>query len=117
MQRRWAVAFAFGLVHGFGFAFGLKESLQFAGDHLATALLAFNVGVEAGQVAVLLVLVPVLDFLFRRVPERLGGIVASALVGHTAWHWMGERWEVLAKFPLPQWEAAGVASVLPWVIG
>ena len=52
-QRRWIVAFAFGLVHGFGFAFALRESLQFAGSHLATALLAFNVGVELGQLAVL----------------------------------------------------------------
>jgi HupE / UreJ protein. len=55
-QRRWVIAFAFGLVHGFGFAFALRESLQFAGAHLATALVAFNVGVELGQVAVLLVL-------------------------------------------------------------
>ncbi len=52
-RRRWIAAFVFGLVHGFGFAFALRESLQFAGSHLATALLSFNVGVELGQLAVL----------------------------------------------------------------
>ena len=115
--RRWIAAFAFGLVHGFGFAFALRDSLQFAGDHLATALAAFNVGVEIGQVAAICVLVPLLDFTFRRVPERLGVIVLSALVGHTAWHWMMERWEVLSKFPLPSMDAAAAASLLRWAMG
>jgi len=35
-------------VHGFGFSFALRESLQFAGSHLLTSLLSFNVGVELG---------------------------------------------------------------------
>ena len=54
LQRRWVVTFAFGLVHGFGFSFLLRERLQFAGDHLVASLLAFNVGVEIGQLLVLL---------------------------------------------------------------
>ena len=49
LQRRWMMAFGFGLVHGFGFSFALRESLQFAGSHLLTSLLSFNVGVELGQ--------------------------------------------------------------------
>ena len=53
VQRRWIIAFAFGLVHGFGFSFALRETLQFAGSHLVTSLLAFNVGVELGQLLVL----------------------------------------------------------------
>ena len=48
LHQRWLMAFAFGLVHGFGFAFALRESLQFAGSHVVSALLAFNVGVELG---------------------------------------------------------------------
>ncbi|HET7400234.1 MAG TPA: HupE/UreJ family protein, partial [Usitatibacter sp.] len=115
-QRRWVVAFAFGLVHGFGFAFALRESLQFAGSHLVTALVAFNVGVEIGQVAVLVVLVPVLDFAFRRVDERLGVIVLSALIAHTAWHWMVERFADLRKFSLPPMDAATIASAMRWGI-
>ena len=58
LQRRWMMTFAFGLVHGFGFSFLLRERLQFAGEHLVTSLLAFNVGVEIGQLAVLLVTIP-----------------------------------------------------------
>ena len=92
VSRRWLVAFAFGLVHGFGFSFALQETLQFAGAHLATSLLAFNAGVEIGQILVLLVLLPVLHLLFTRVvAERMGTIVLSALVAHVGWHWMADR--------------------------
>ena len=90
------VAFGFGLVHGFGFSFALRETLQFAGAHLLTSLLSFNIGVELGQLLVLLALVPALDLLFRYVvAERIGTIILSALVAHTGWHWMTERWERL----------------------
>ena len=86
------IAFGFGLVHGFGFSFALRETLQFAGSHLLTSLLSFNVGVELGQLLVLVLLVPALDLLFRYVvAERMGTIILSALVAHTAWHWMIER--------------------------
>ncbi len=96
---RWAMAFGFGLVHGFGFSFALRETLQFAGAHLAVSLLSFNVGVELGQLLVLLVLVPILGGLFRYVvAERMGTIILSALVAHTGWHWMFERVELLKKF-------------------
>lgn len=115
-HRRWLAAFAFGLVHGFGFAFALRESLQFAGGHLLTALVAFNAGVELGQVAVLLVLVPALALAFRFVPERAGILVLSALVAHTGWHWMTERWADLAKFPLPALDAAALASLARWLM-
>lgn len=71
-ERRWIVAFVFGLVHGFGFSAALGDTLQFAGAHLVTSLLAFNVGVELAQLGVLLVMIPVLDRLFTRLPERLG---------------------------------------------
>ncbi len=114
--RRWMVAFAFGLVHGFGFAFALRESLQFAGSHLLTSLFAFNAGVELGQVAVLVVLVPALNLFFRFVPERLGVILLSALVAHTGWHWMTERFAQLRKFPLPPMDAAALASLMRWLM-
>ncbi|MGZ5099232.1 MAG: HupE/UreJ family protein [Usitatibacter sp.] len=114
--RRWMLAFAFGLVHGFGFAFALRESLQFAGSHLATALFAFNAGVELGQIAVLLVLVPLLSFAFRYIPERVGTIILSALVAHTAWHWLTERFADLRKFPFPTLDAASWASLLRWAM-
>ena len=117
IARRWIIAFVFGLVHGFAFSFALRESFQFAGDHLITALLGFNLGVEIGQLAVLLVLIPVLDLLFRYVlPERLGIIILSAIVAHTAWHWMLERGDDLAKFPFPKIDAALLASAMRGMI-
>ena len=98
LGRRWAWAFGFGLVHGFGFSFQLSESLQFAGSHLFTSLLGFNIGVELGQLVVLVVMVPGLALLFSKVMKpRIGAIVVSALVAHTSWHWMGERWGVLKR--------------------
>src|SRR5215471_10876500 len=53
LQRRWLLTGLFGLVHGFGFSFALKQELQFAGSHLMSSLLAFNVGIEIGQILVL----------------------------------------------------------------
>jgi len=117
-RRRWMIAFGFGLVHGFGFSFALQQTLQFAGSHLLTSLLSFNVGVELGQLLVLGLLVPALDLLFRRVPERTGTIVLSALVAHTGWHWMVERWDRLRqfRFPWPALDAALLASATRWLM-
>ena len=112
-RRRWVLAFAFGLVHGFGFSFALAETLQFAGSHLVSSLLAFNVGVELGQILVLLLLVPALQLLLRVVPsERMATVVLSAFVAHTAWHWMTERWEQLRQFPLPAVDAGLLSTWL-----
>ncbi|HTE15118.1 MAG TPA: HupE/UreJ family protein [Burkholderiales bacterium] len=117
IQRRWIITFAFGLVHGFGFSFALRESLQFAGDHLMTSLLAFNLGVEIGQLTVLIILLPILAFLFKHAwVERIGIIILSALVAHTGWHWMLERGEQLLKFPFPNIDAAFVASLMRGLI-
>ena len=117
VRRRWVCTFIFGLVHGFGFSFALRESLQFAGSHLVTSLLSFNVGVELGQLLVLIVLVPLLGALFRYlIPERVGTIILSVLVGHTAWHWMLERGQQLGKFPFPALDAATLASAMRWLM-
>ena len=108
-QARWAMAFGFGLVHGFGFSFALRESLQFAGSHLLASLLSFNVGVELGQLAVLVVMAPALNLMFRFiVAERIGTIILSALVAHSAWHWTGDRWGRLRQFA---WPALDLASI------
>ncbi len=115
LDRRWIFAFGFGLVHGFGFSFALRESLQFAGSHLVTSLFGFNIGVELGQLFVLALAVPALNFLFRRVvPERMGTIILSAIVAHTAWHWMLDRGAVLRQysFQWPAMDAAFAASVM-----
>jgi hypothetical protein len=112
LERRWVVAFGFGLVHGFGFSFALRESLQFAGAHLATSLLAFNVGVEIGQLLVLAIAIPALALLFKHVvAERMGTIILSALVAHTAWHWMLDRAAVLERYEF-QWPAIDTSFII-----
>ena len=119
LQRRWMMAFGFGLVHGFGFSFALRESLQFAGAHLLTSLLSFNVGVELGQLLELIVLIPVLQLFFRyAVAERMGTIILSALVAHTGWHWMLDRARVLGQFRFewPVLTAALLATAFRWLI-
>ena len=109
LQRRCMVAFGFGLVHGFGFSFLLRDSMQFAGKHLLSALVTFNVGVEIGQIAVLVVSIPILHWLLTRVvPERMGVIVLSALIAHTSWHWMTARGSDLREYQF-QWPALNAA--------
>src|SRR5260370_21038583 len=71
LKRRWLITFGFGLVHGFGFSFALRQTLQFAGSHLLTSLLSFNVGVELGQLLVLVVLIPALGLLVRYIVSQL----------------------------------------------
>jgi len=116
-QRRWLITFLFGLVHGFGFSFGLQHTMQFAGSHLLMSLLSFNLGVELGQLLVLVVMVPALAVLFRFVvAERMGTIILSAIVAHTAWHWMADRFDVLRMFPWPTITAADAASAIRWLM-
>ncbi|HUH14180.1 MAG TPA: HupE/UreJ family protein [Longimicrobiales bacterium] len=119
LERRWAMAFGFGLVHGFGFSFLLTDSLQLAGGHLLAALLAFNVGVELGQILVLAVAVPLLALLCTRVvPDRMGTILISALVAHSGWHWMTERGGALLQYDvrLPALDLFLAASLLRWAV-
>jgi hypothetical protein len=119
VKRRWMIAFGFGLVHGFGFSFALRQTLQLAGSHMLTSLLSFNIGVELGQLLVLALLIPALELLFRyAVAERTGTIILSALVAHTAWHWMMDRWAVLSKYhiDMPVFDAALWASLLRWLM-
>src|SRR2546425_4343947 len=117
--RRWMITFGFGLVHGFGFSFALRQTLQFAGSHLLTSLLSFNVGVELGQLLVLLLLIPALELLFRfGVAERIGTIILSTIIAHTAWHWMTERADKLRQyhFQWPELTAAFMLTVIRWLI-
>jgi hypothetical protein len=76
---RWAVGFAFGLVHGFGFAGALLE-LDLPPAALAGALLSFNLGVEAGQAAVIAAILPALLWLRGVAWERRAVTALSAVV-------------------------------------
>jgi hypothetical protein len=117
LRRRWIIAGVFGLVHGFGFSSALKDQLQFAGSHLLVSLSSFNIGIEIGQFAVLCAFVPALAFLFRgAMSGRMGIIVLSALIAHTAWHWMLDRAEVLWQTPWPQPTGSGLMILGRWIL-
>lgn len=87
----WMLAFAFGLVHGLGFA-GVLQGLGLPGDALAVALLAFNLGVELGQLAVVVAVMPPLLAAARTTHYRSAilpaGSIAAAVVGGV---WLLER--------------------------
>lgn len=92
-KHRWAVTFVFGLIHGFGFASVLRQlGLGSSTQGIALPLFSFNLGVEVGQIALALVVMPVIwklrkndAFLRRGIP------VLSAVVAGTGLFWLLER--------------------------
>lgn len=92
---RAIVAFAFGLIHGFGFA-GILMEIELPTHRLAPALLGFNVGVELGQLAVVAVLWPLLRALARvgdgRWYTRLAETGSAAILG------LGLYWVVIRNW-------------------
>ena len=118
LERRVLIKGLFGLVHGFGFSYGLQENFQFAGTHLLVSLFAFNVGIELGQIAVLVVMLPALALVRRYVlPGHVGMIILSAIVADTGWHWMIDRAGALLKVPWPRPTATGLAILAVWIAG
>ena len=77
--HRWVVSLAFGLVHGFGFAGALVE-INLSGWPLARALIGFNVGVELGQAAAVVLLVPIFAWLARTSQARRNANILSMLL-------------------------------------
>ncbi len=73
-------------------------------------------GVELGQILMLIVFIPILNFLLKVIPERIGIIIISVFVGHAAWHWMIERGERLSRFPFPTFDPAALASLTRWLM-
>jgi HupE / UreJ protein len=90
-EGRWLIAFGFGLIHGFGFANVLTD-LGLPKVSLLVALVAFNLGVEAGQLAIVSVFLPLAYVLrgtyFYRRAVLLGGSLAVAAI---ATLWLVER--------------------------
>jgi hydrogenase/urease accessory protein HupE len=88
----WVVAFGFGLLHGFGFAGALKE-IGLPESDVPTALLTFNLGVEAGQIVIVGVTIGALAVLQRRFAAWQAPIIkiATYAIGITASFWFIER--------------------------
>jgi hydrogenase/urease accessory protein HupE len=89
-RLRWLVSFVFGLVHGFGFS-GALGPLQLPPGRLAWALLTFNLGVETGQAAVIMALLPFLVWLKHRQWEPRIVRVASMALAAAGVVWLIER--------------------------
>ncbi|MEO8144127.1 MAG: HupE/UreJ family protein [Betaproteobacteria bacterium] len=90
-ERRWAVAFAFGLIHGFGFASVLAD-LGLPQGALLLALVGFNLGVECGQLAIVAAFLPLAYALRKGAFYRKGVFVAgSAAIALVAAVWLIER--------------------------
>jgi hypothetical protein len=98
--RRWAAAFLFGLVHGFGFASVLAD-LGLQPGALAASLVGFNLGVEIGQLAIVAAFLPLAylmrSTLFYRRVVLVGGSGAIMLVAAL---WLGERLFDLKLLPV-----------------
>jgi hypothetical protein len=91
-RRPWAMAFSFGLLHGLGFAGALREAGLPQND-VPLALLAFNVGIEAGQVAFVLVILAATAAarpLLRSLPSSLRRAPVYAM-GAASFYWILER--------------------------
>lgn len=90
-QARWQVAFGLGLLHGFGFANVLGD-LGMSGGRLAVTLLGFNVGVELGQAAIVLGILPLAWALRQtRVARRLVLLAGSVVIAAIAFAWAIDR--------------------------
>ncbi len=117
-RRRWMVAFGFGLIHGFAYAFALGGTLQFAGNHWVVSVLAFNVGIEIGQLVMVAGLAALAWALFTFViPVRAGTIALSGLVAHTAWHWILSRGGQLRLYNITlSWPTIGSVEGIRWAM-
>lgn len=90
IRFRWLLAFAFGLVHGFGFA-GILREMDLSRDGLALSLFSFNFGVEAGQIVIISLLWPLTQALLR---TRHGATIvryASLSITAAGLYWFVER--------------------------
>ena len=92
IKRPWLIAFGFGLLHGFGFAGALQE-IGLPLDAVPTALLFFNLGVEAGQVAFVALVIVAVAALRNLAPVSLPVIqrIAPLVIGTAAGYWAVER--------------------------
>jgi hydrogenase/urease accessory protein HupE len=99
VDKRWRDTFAFGLIHGFGFASALQE-FGFPSNAIAPALGAFNIGVEIGQVVIISLIIPLLigiDWVIAAVrhhkPARMAALVyiLSAFIASLGFYWVLER--------------------------
>ena len=91
-RKPWLVAFLFGLIHGFGFAGALRE-IGLPESDVPTALLTFNLGVEAGQLMIIAAVLTLIAVVSRLRPQSLrpATVVSTYAIGTIASFWLIER--------------------------
>jgi hydrogenase/urease accessory protein HupE len=97
-RHRWALTFVFGLIHGFGFANVLRE-LTLPQDAMVTSLLLFNVGVEAGQLAILAIVWPLLQALGRAGWGKVVRLGVNGIAAVLGLAWLVDRLFTLRWMP------------------
>lgn len=90
-RSAYVVTFLLGFVHGFGFSYVLRDEVGLPTDALVPALLAFNVGVELGQLGIVALLYPLRAAIREREWERKVVIAISAIIGAIALFWFIQR--------------------------
>jgi hypothetical protein len=90
VQQRWVLTFGLGLVHGLGF-YGVLREIELARENVATTLIAFNLGIEAGQIVAMAGLYGALVLVADRAWYALGvRLVSAAILAVSGW-WVIER--------------------------
>jgi hydrogenase/urease accessory protein HupE len=101
IDSRWKDTFAFGFIHGFGFASGLIE-LGIPQRAIVPALASFNIGVEVGQISVVLLILPLLflidKYLTNGARSKKLVYVSSAIIACFGAYWMLVRLELIKEF-------------------
>jgi len=97
-EHRWRLTFCFGLIHGFSFANTLNN-LGLPTQGLIRSLLAFNVGVELGQICIVLALLPLTLWLAKQSYGRRVQMGISILIGITGACWFVDRAFALKFMP------------------
>jgi len=88
--KEWLIAFVFGLFHGFGFASVLAEK-GLAGNYLGLSIFGFNLGVEVGQLAIILVVFPILFLLRKTVLYPKIRVFGSIILIFFSLYWFIQR--------------------------
>ena len=89
-KNRWRLTFAFGLIHGFGFA-NVLQGMELPAKNLLRCLLSFNVGVEIGQLAIVVTALPLLYWLSRRAWSAKAQMAVSVAILIVGCGWFLER--------------------------
>jgi hydrogenase/urease accessory protein HupE len=90
VKYRWILTFVFGLIHGFGFASVLQDFIR-GKSNLVLSVLSFNIGVEVGQLMILIVMLPVLYLLRNKFEFRRVTAVTSVAILIMGFTWLIER--------------------------